>query len=83
VETVPAREIKRRGISALDEALERGPVHVVRKDHPAYVVLRDVDYRQLIQDLADSRLAASEADLKEGRFERTTPERLLAEIRKK
>lgn len=28
--SIPAQEIKRRGISAVDEALRQGPVHIIR-----------------------------------------------------
>jgi hypothetical protein len=31
---VPAQEIKRRGIAAVDEALARGPVHIVKNNRP-------------------------------------------------
>jgi len=44
---IPAREIKRRGISAVDEALHRGPVHVIRRNRPSYVILSEAQYRQL------------------------------------
>lgn len=27
--TIPAQEIKRRGIAAVDEALHNGPVHII------------------------------------------------------
>jgi PHD/YefM family antitoxin component YafN of YafNO toxin-antitoxin module len=78
--TVPAREIKRRGISAVDEALATGPVHVIRDDEAKYVVLSEEDYRMLLSDLADARLAASEADAKAGRIKRTSVGKLLTEI---
>ncbi len=78
--SVPAREIKRRGVAALEEALKDGPVHVIRDDAPKYVVLREEDYRALLADLAEARLAASEADLAAGRFKRTTAKKLLDEL---
>lgn len=78
--TVPAREIKRRGISAVDEALSRGPVHVIRDDEARYVVLSVEDYEAMLSDLAEARLEASEADVKAGRVRKTTAKKLLAEI---
>lgn len=48
MKVIPAQEIKRRGISVLDELLESGPVQVVRNNRPAYVVLRTQDYERLI-----------------------------------
>ena len=77
---VPAREIKRRGISAVDEALSQGPVHVIRDDEAKYVVLSEQDYQTLLTDLADARLAASEADAEAGRMKKTTAKKLLAEL---
>jgi hypothetical protein len=38
--TIPAREIKRRGISAVDEQLEEGPVHVIMTE-AHYAELRE------------------------------------------
>ena len=31
---VPAQEIKRRGIAAVDEALAQGPVHIIMNNRP-------------------------------------------------
>lgn len=78
--TLAAREIKRRGVAAMEEALRDGPVHIIRDDEAKYVVLREGDYKALLEDLAESRLASSNADLAAGRVKRTTAARLLAEI---
>lgn len=78
--SIPAREIKRRGMAAVEEALAEGPVQVVRDDEVRYVVLSAADYQTLLDDLAEARLRASEADLAAGRAKRTTPAKLLAEI---
>ena len=45
--TITAKEIKRRGISAVDEALRRGPVHVIQRNIPRYVILSEDDYHRL------------------------------------
>ena len=52
---ISAQEIKRRGISVVDEALEKGPVHVVRRNRPQYVILSEEAY----QELVDGREAKS------------------------
>jgi PHD/YefM family antitoxin component YafN of YafNO toxin-antitoxin module len=65
--TIPVQEIKRRGIKALDEALADGPVHLVKSNRAQYVVMTEQDYQELMNDLTEARLAASEADLREGR----------------
>ncbi|MCA1780408.1 MAG: type II toxin-antitoxin system Phd/YefM family antitoxin [Xanthomonadaceae bacterium] len=54
--TITAQEIKRRGISAVDEALEQGPVHVIQRNRPRYVILSEEDYARL----ADRRQARAE-----------------------
>jgi len=46
--TISARGIRRRGISAMDELLKEGPVHVTKNNRPTYVVMRDNDYARLI-----------------------------------
>ncbi len=44
--TLPAKEIKRRGIAAVDKALKKGPVHIVKNNRPQYVVMREEDYQR-------------------------------------
>lgn len=46
--TIPAQELKRRGISAVDEALKKGPVHVIKNNRPQYVVMTEEDYEKLL-----------------------------------
>jgi len=36
---IAAREIKRRGIAAVDDLIENGDLHVIRNDQPQYVCL--------------------------------------------
>lgn len=47
--TLPAKEIKRRGITAVDQALKKGPVHIVSNNRPQYVVMREEDYQKRLQ----------------------------------
>ncbi len=47
--SIPAQDIKRRGISALDELLKQGPVHVIKNNRPSYVVLSEEDYARILQ----------------------------------
>ena len=46
--TLPATEIKRRGVAAIDESIKFGPVHIIKNNHLKYVVLREEDYEKLI-----------------------------------
>ncbi len=45
-------QIKRRGIAAVEEALLHGPVHLVKRNRPAAVVLSEVEYSRLTARLA-------------------------------
>jgi prevent-host-death family protein len=47
--TLTAAEIKRRGMAAIDEALRHGPVHLIKRNKPAAVVLSAKDYERLSQ----------------------------------
>jgi PHD/YefM family antitoxin component YafN of YafNO toxin-antitoxin module len=71
--SIPAQDIKRRGISAVDEALRDGPVHIIKNNRPSYVVLTEAAYSELLessQDAASARLRASLNDLEAGRTRR-------------
>lgn len=46
--TVTAAEIKRRGMAAIEEGLRRGPVHIVKRNKSAAVVLSEEEYQRLI-----------------------------------
>jgi PHD/YefM family antitoxin component YafN of YafNO toxin-antitoxin module len=44
---IPAQEIKRRGIAAVDDVIDKGDVHVIRNNQPQYVVLSQDRYQAL------------------------------------
>ena len=78
--TIPAREIKRRGIGAVDEALEEGPVHVIKNDEPAYVVMSEAHYRELVdaqQEAYIARVRDGLADVDAGRVRTVTAQALI------
>jgi len=81
---IPAQEIKRRGIAAVDELIEKGDVHVIRNNRPQYVVLSEDRYRELVvaeQEAYYTRVRASLEDLKEGRTKTfKTVDELIAAI---
>jgi PHD/YefM family antitoxin component YafN of YafNO toxin-antitoxin module len=77
VNYLTAQDLKRRGIGAVDHLLEEGPVYVVKNNQPRYVVLATSEYEALLRDLAEARLAASEADLAAGHVRRGTADELL------
>ncbi|HCZ11215.1 MAG TPA: prevent-host-death protein, partial [Nitrospiraceae bacterium] len=73
----------RKGISAVDEALKEGPVHVIKNNQPQYVVLSEERYRELLEseDAAyNARIRESLADLKAGRVKRGTAKDLIREL---
>ena len=47
--TIPAQEIKRRGIAAVDELIAKGDVHIIRNNQPQYVVLSQERYEELLE----------------------------------
>jgi PHD/YefM family antitoxin component YafN of YafNO toxin-antitoxin module len=83
IRTIPAREIKRRGIGAVDEALKEGPVHVIRNDRPAYVVLDEAQYAELLEAQREAYVAGIKQALAEaeaGRGREVTAQQLIAEL---
>ena len=78
--TVAAQEIKRRGISAVDPLLRDGPVHLLKNNRATYVVMSEDDYREMMTDLEEARLAASEMDLQAGRVRRGDSRKLMKEL---
>jgi PHD/YefM family antitoxin component YafN of YafNO toxin-antitoxin module len=81
--TIPAQEIKRRGIGAVDELLAKGPVHVIRENRPQYVVMTEERYQELLDaqnEAFEARIQASLGDLKAGRVFRGTAEELIKEL---
>lgn len=81
--TLPAQEIKRRGIAAVDDLIETGDVHIIKNNQPQYVVLSEVRYRELIEAQNEAyvaRVRASLQDVKAGRAKRGTAKDLIKEL---
>lgn len=78
--TIPAREVKRRGVRAILDLLEDGPVHVLQHDKPAFVALEEEAFRELVEEVEAARLHSSLHDLAEGRVRFGSSEDLLAEF---
>lgn len=73
--TIPAQELKRRGIAAVDDLIASGDVHVIRNNRPEYVVLSEARYAELVADAEEAyvaRVKASLQDVKAGRVRRFT-----------
>ena len=81
--TLPAQEIKRRGIAAVDDLIETGDVHIIKNNQPQYVVLSQARYQELLeaQDEAyTARVRASLQDLKAGRVRRFASAKALMKV---
>jgi len=50
--TLTAAELKRRGMAAIEEGLRRGPVHLMKRNKSAAVVLSEEEYALLVQGKA-------------------------------
>ena len=81
---IPAQEIKRRGIAAVDDLIAQGDLHIIRNNQPQNVVLSEERYQELIvaeQEAYYARVRASLDDLKEGRVKRGTADDLIKELK--
>lgn len=81
--TLPAQEIKRRGIAAVDELIQTGDVHIIKNNQPQYVILSEDRYRQLIEaenEAYVARVRASLQDVKAGRVKRGNAKDLIKEL---
>ncbi len=70
---IPAQEIKRRGIAAVDDMIDKGDVHVIRNNQPQYVVMSQERYETLMaaeQEAFYGRVKASLKDVKAGRVKK-------------
>ena len=81
--SIPAQEIKRRGIAAVDDLIAEGDLHAIRNNRPQYVVLSEERYQELVaaeRDAHYARVRASLEDVKAGRTRtfRTADELLKA-----
>jgi PHD/YefM family antitoxin component YafN of YafNO toxin-antitoxin module len=71
--TLTTQELEQRGLAAVDEALQAGPVHIVEADRPRFVVLTEERYRDLLEaedEAYVARVQASLADVEAGRVRR-------------
>ena len=83
MQTIKAKEIKRRGIGAADEGLANGPVHVIQNDKLAYVILSEAQYQELLEDRDQAyreRLRAALEDMREGRVTPSTAPDMVREF---
>lgn len=81
--TIPAQELKRRGIAAVDALIASGDVHVIRNNRPEYVVLSEERYRELIAEAEEGyqvRVKAALLDVAAGLTTKGTAADLICEL---
>ncbi|MDQ6968502.1 MAG: hypothetical protein Q9M14_07465 [Mariprofundaceae bacterium] len=81
--TIPALEIKRRGISVVDTQIESGPVHIIKNNRPQYVVMTEDRYQQMMDEMNDAwelRIKASLEEVSAGQVQKGTAETLIREM---
>jgi PHD/YefM family antitoxin component YafN of YafNO toxin-antitoxin module len=55
--TLSSAQLKRHGVAAIEQALLHGPVHILKRNKPAAVVMSEQAYRLLQQRAAQAQLA--------------------------
>lgn len=81
--TISASELGRRGISAWDEILKDGAVHVTKDGGPSYVIVDEDLCRELVDRYAEAeqvRIGESLEDVKAGRVRPVTVEDLARQL---
>lgn len=81
--TIPALEIKRRGISVVDDQIESGPVHVIKNNRPQYVVMSEDRYQSMMEEMNEAwelRIKASLEEAVAGQTRQGSADVLIREI---
>lgn len=60
--TLQAQELRRRGLAAIEQALEKGPVRILKRNRPVAIVLTEQEFQRLVA--SGSRAVAGQADKK-------------------
>jgi len=81
--TISALEIKKRGISIVDEWIDSEPVHVIKNNRLQYVVLSEERYRDMMMEMNEAwawRIQASLEEAKSGQVVQGDAKQLMREI---
>jgi len=81
--TIAALEIKRCGISVVDEQIASGPVHVIKNNRPQYVVMTEDRYQNMMDEMNEAwelRILASLDEAASGQARQGTADELIHEI---
>ncbi len=83
IRTIAASEIKRRGISAVDDMLKEGPVYVIRNNCIQYIIMDRTRYEEVLADQEEASIArvkASREEIAAGLARRMTAEEIIKEF---
>ena len=72
MKTISSQEIKRRGISAVDEDLKDGPVRVIKNNKLKYVIMDQEKYSELVSESEasyDKRLIKALDEIERGEIQ--------------
>ena len=78
--TMPAQEIKRRGMSVLNADLANGPVYVISNNTPKYVVMLAEDFKRMRHEAFVRQCREAMAEYRAGNYKSGTVEDLMADI---
>lgn len=79
--TISANDLKTKGVSAIEAALEGQPEAVISvRGKDRYVVMELAHYHHLRECELEAALAETRADLAAGRFSKESPEEHLARL---
>lgn len=81
---IPASEIKRRGISMVDELLVEGPVYILKNDRIEYVIMGRATYEDVMEDqdeASDARVRESLEELARGEGRVMSVDEIISEYK--
>lgn len=83
--TITVTDLTRHGMAAVEEALKKGPVHILESDQPRVVILSKDDYERLTKAAVKAQPASPESSAWEFLFNHpggnSAPEEIRARIK--
>ena len=80
--TIAATEIKRYGLSAIDDQVTLGPVHIIKKNNPTYVIMQETQYNNILRDLDEAYMDRLHLSLQEIKNKKTHSFKNVKELMK-
>ena len=79
--TFPAQEVKRRGMSVMNESLAHGPVWVISNNTPKYVVMFADEFKRMRPEAFVEATQRSVEEYKAGNYLRGSASDLIADLK--